>query len=804
MSSRKLTEFPDVEAKLQKPTKQSAFERRKAEAEAKRQREESEAAAVLEEFVKSFDRDGDGPNVPRNDARGFGTGPREPARPGGFGGPPIHGGGSGKRHFQAGKPALRSGPGSLGPAATPWKKPWDAAGDDRRDRAEGKGRLAFGDHDIAKAFDASDDEGEPRATARAEEKAISKPTLRLASLPPGTSPAVIKALIPPNITVDGVKILPQSGPGDTDRKSTTAIVTLSKETAASDMDAAVSALQNRYLGFGYYLSLHRHLSSAAIAAPLTGLATTNAASHPFGAKPVPQPAGVERPVQFGRGRGFAPPSSYGPPGAVVNRAGLLHVPVRPPNDIKKLRMVHKVIESVLEHGPDFEALLMTRPDVQRDEKWAWIWDARSEAGVWYRYRMWQIFTGSKPKRGQGKFVPIFEDSHAWKEPEQPLPYEYDMDVDEFVSDSEYNSSDVDDDDFDDVQIKLTDNGGKEQEETFLNPMEKSKLVYLLARLPNTLGRLRKGDIARIAAFAITHASRGADEVVDAIVSNIERPFCQTIANPGYKPDAREKDEHAGSRAPSPGQEDKGASEAQDTSGASLIGLYVVSDILSTSSTSGVRHAWRYRQLFEAALRNRRVFEGLGLLAEKLQWGRLRAEKWKRSVGLVLGHWEGWCVFPAESQEHFVNSFENPPTLKKEERADEGGLKKGKWKPVDASTVKTEEPAAADGGDADGAVRDATNRAAEPEDDVDEPYMEYTDDEEYDMQCLDDDDIDGEPLLDEGMKGLSVGEDVPMADAAPPSPEAKAESAGNPQLPPAKSSRKRMRAVDMFADSDSEG
>jgi U2-associated protein SR140 len=62
MSDRKIAEFPDVENKLQAPTKKSQFERQKAEAEAKRLREEAETKAVYEDFIKSFDDEEDEPS----------------------------------------------------------------------------------------------------------------------------------------------------------------------------------------------------------------------------------------------------------------------------------------------------------------------------------------------------------------------------------------------------------------------------------------------------------------------------------------------------------------------------------------------------------------------------------------------------------------------------------------------------------------------------------------------------------------------------------------------------------------------
>lgn len=830
-SSRKIAEFPDVEAKLQKPTKQSAFERQKAEAEAKRLREAAETAAVYQDFVKSFDADADNDGTAHNqnhpglDGRGRGPGL----------GPPRGGFGGGRRHFGApGGVALKSsGPGTLGPAPPSFGKKRTYEGfptnnTNRRDHsANSAGRLGFDDHDdslpkpLARAFDASDDEDE-RATfgsSRSEDKAVARPTLRLVNLPPATSPTAIRALIPSNLTVEGVKIIPPATPGGasgTDRKALTAIVTLSQETAASEIDATVSALQNKYLGFGYYLSLHRHLSSAAITmASETNIVGPGSGSQPFAAKPV-STHGPGGPHHHAGGGRFAPPSSYGPPGAALNR-NLLHVPVQPPTDIKQLRMIHKVIESLLEHGPEFEALLMTRFDVQREEKWAWLWDARSQGGIWYRWRLWEILTGGGQSTGKkGRYLPLFEGSHAWKVPDKQLAYEYTTAVDGFVSESEYDSEF---DDSDDDDPKTTTDANREQEEVFLNPIEKAKLVHLLSRLPTTLSRIRKGDIARITSFAITHANRGADEIVDLVVSNLEKPLAFSSANPGHKQEILDQSVDSRDASPLPGpaptsDPKQTDSSSQDTSGAKLVALYVISDILASSSTSGIRHAWRYRQLLDSALKSRHVFEGLGLMPERMNWGRLRAEKWKRSVGLVLSLWEGWCVFPNDSQELFVRSFETPPSAKKDEKNPEGEEKaKGKWKTVEAAAAAS--------------LPEVNVDAPEDGTESDGSYDEYTDDEEMDNELLAIYHIDGESLLDLDMVGIAIeGEGdvttdnadlhkVAVAAAAKKDGTAEEPKAGVPKASSSSLSttttsssgptkRKRMTAADMFADSGSEG
>ncbi|KAK7402398.1 hypothetical protein QQX98_011863 [Neonectria punicea] len=787
MSSGKgFSEFPDLEAKLQKPTKQSAFERQKAEAEAKRLREAAETAAVYNEFVKSFDRDDGHDRHPAPKP----SGPPRP-RPG-FGGP-APGPSTGKRHF--GTSNLKSGPGSLGPPAFGKKRSFqDFARPPKDKTALGFEDGGSGPLSVPRAFHASDDEDMDEGGNRAEERAIAKPTLRLSNMPPGTSPALIKTLVPDNLSVENVKVVSSVSPGSSERKCTVSIVTLAQDTPANDIDGAVTALQNRYLGYGYYLSLHRHLSSAiSRSAVLPNLSSSSSSPHPFGAKPVEQSSAPKNaPPQQSFHRGYAPPSSYGPLGGAVNRTSLLHVPVKPPQDVRTIRLISKVIEGVLEHGPEFEALLMTRPEVQREEKWAWIWDARSQGGIWYRWRLWEVVTGSQLSQKKGKYMPLFDGSHAWKAPGKNLSFEYTTKLDEFVSDSEYNSSD--DEDFDEDPKR--ENQDKESEKTFLNPLEKAKLTHLLARLPTTLSKLRKGDIARVTAFAITHASRGVDEVVDIIVSNVAKPFALTGANPEKKTEPKEPQQCNG-------QDEATTTEGIDVSGASLVGLYVVNDILSSSSTSGVRHAWRFRQLFETALKDRKIFETLGLMAEKLKWGRLRAEKWKRSVSLVLNLWEGWCVFPNESHELFVQSFENPPSLNAGAKV-ENDEKKGKWKVVDAAQGEREAgassermlPISAEEADVSGEPIDDDDIAGESIDD-DDVEGEPIDEEDIEGEPIEEDDVEGEPMDEDEAVGAEPPSQVPPTGDNGPEPEQKPTEGTLRIVRP----RKRMRAVDMFADSD---
>lgn len=830
----KFKEFPDIGPKLAAPTKKSLFERQKAEAEAKRQREQDDTAAVYEDFVKSFDDEGD-------EASSFGGRSNS-----GFGG--ASSSGPARRHFSAALgPGGRggfgnrgnSGPGSLGPPPPSLSRKRALDGSQPLHRQPAQSLFAFEDAspDARLAFQTTMDDEDIAASAKPPERAAPKPTMRLSSLPPGTSPAFIKSFLPSNLTVDAIRITPPSGPGttnSTERRSQSAIVALAKETPAIDIDTAVSSLQNKYLGRGFYLSLSRHFSSTAASSDLRTFGLNSATSSlPFGARPISTGFGgpMGRPPGSHRG-GFAPPQSYAPsgPGSYGRGPPPVQVTVRPPSDLKQLKLIHKTLENLLTHGPEFEALLMTRREVQMDERWAWLWDSRSTGGVYYRWRLWDVLTGaSKRGRGRGRVdlssQLLFQGGATWAAPERGLPFEYITQLEEFVSDSDYNSSDEDDSGDEGRRRHAHYHGGAPpqdaagadgDEQAYLNPLEKAKLAHLLARLPTTSAKLRRGDVARVTAFAIQRAGEGAEEVVDMITTNIHKPFAFSRANPDRK---AELEDAAVVKADEATEEDKKIAEKEDFSASMMIGLYIVSDILSSSSTSGVRHAWRYRQLFESALKQKEIFENLGRLEKVMQWGRLRAEKWKRSVGSLLTLWEGWCVFPQDSQEHFVSMFANPPLTVTEEAANAekavaAAASKSRWKTVEEKAREAE---------VDEAAEVTAPQAESTEVDIHGEPMDADEDIDGEPMLDDDDEVDGE-LMDEVADDTSTTRTTSHGGAPPPpfdppsDVHGKEEDSqlytkppvefqiGDNNASPAKSQplgarRRRPRAEDMFADSD---
>ncbi|KAJ6442064.1 RNA polymerase II, large subunit, CTD [Purpureocillium lavendulum] len=794
--------FPDAEAKLAQPVKQSAFDRSRAEAEAKRKRDQAETEAVYKEFVKSFDHDDDHARPNRPIA--------QPSRSR-FTDPSV-GFNTGRRHFAA-SAMKKSGPGTLGPAPgydnrrsfNDFSRPSRDVGPSPGNRELHSNKLSVSAFN--NASDDEEDEVQRDAAQRAEIKAVAKPQLRITNMPTGMSAAAIRALVP-DLKVEAIKMDLTSGPSTSQKKCANAVLTLSRDTPGSAMDAAISSIQNRYLGTGYSLSAQRHLSSAVLR-PAGASSGASSAPQPFGAKPVEQSTAPRGNNMFqGHHRGFAPPSSYAPVSAALDRGEQSNVPVAAPDDIKLLHLIHGIAERVAKDGPDVEARLMSRPDIQQDEKFSWLWNSKSPAGVYYRWRLWQLDTRYQPNPKREPHVSVFEDSPSWKVLEH-VPFEYIDSIGEFISDPDYDSSEEEED----YDAGNQGNHGGDVERPFLSPLDQSKLTYLLARLPTSHTKLRKGDVARVTVFALSHADRGPGEVVDMIVGNIGKPVAFTSANPWYDPNAKPPTDGTKS-------EEVAASEAVDTSAATLVGLCIASDILATASTTAYRHTWRYRGLFEKSLRERQIFEFLGLMPEKQGWGRMRAENWRRSIKLILNSWEGWSVFPTKTLAFFTSTFENPPSPQNPEDQAEDESNKGKWK---AAGTAAEAANTMQGNDL--SMADVEGEPIQDEDISGEPI----DDEDIAGIPIEDDDIPGEPVNDDDVEGEPIDEDdidfltteethaslqqvgagraeggSTGRDANIPADRRFGDPDGAAQAEPKEGRgpppRKRMRAADMFADS----
>ncbi|KAF2803861.1 uncharacterized protein BDZ99DRAFT_467975 [Mytilinidion resinicola] len=381
----------------------------------------------------------------------------------------------------------------------------------------------------------------------------------------------------------------------------------------------------------------------------------------------------------------------------------LEVKVTPPADLQQMRLIHKTVEGVLTHGVAFEALLMSLSDVQKQEKWAWIWDARSVGGIWYRYRLWELSrprrsrrpSNSNARRGSngGLIQLVFDEGPTWVAPTDVPKFEFIAEISEFKDDPDYHESDLDsDDDEGGGRRSFNDGTGPPPEDhlqpklAFLEPLAKAQLTWLLARLPSEMTKLRAGDVARVTDFAIKHSARGREEIVDMIILNVEKPFCFTSANTNPKPTIESAqrsiepptdttDNPSSELGPAKQQQPVDASspanlstEPVDISSAKLVALAVIYDlcVAGTDHSLGFTiSSWRYPVDFASELTRRRVFAHLGRLDRDLGWGKMRARRWKIQIHNVLDLWKERGFFTPTTMQELADQFANPPLTARE-------------------------------------------------------------------------------------------------------------------------------------------
>jgi len=692
-----LGKFPDINDKLNAPKKVSTFEKQRQEAESKRLREEAETRKALRDFQDAFEDDDEDDPISQL-ARGYSsTGTRSAAGP--------YSAQGSSRHFTQDRPR-NAGPGSLGPAPN-LKRKFDQDDErgrmrsDRYDNPSRRGLPSTSQRGTGKGLGLDDeDEEEDISRMRAHEPSVRKPTILLQSLPLALTKDDLSRILPGSLRVDGIEFLKQ--PRGDQQRTLSAIVTATADTPIGEIDGIVVSLQGKYLGFGCYLKITRHLStSGGSATGLSSLSNLNDI-QPFGAKQA-----INHPV-IDQLKFAPPPNSYGqqpPPGHYqpqqAQQQGALQVYVTPPTDVKQLKLINSTVESLMTYGADFEALLMERPEVQQDEKWAWLFDPTSQGGVYYRWLVWTQCLGES-QVGPNEVIRLFDYGPTWSAPAEKPRFDLVTDFEDLADDEEYVSSEDESGDEGErkqynsgnTQVSL-DDGPTNSAPRYLNPYRRAKLTHLLARIPESIALLRVGDVARVTNFVVNNAGQGAEEIVDMLLTNIEFPFRQIVTynttmptNSGNEDRKRPEADTSDSNTPN---------GRKDTSNAKLIGLYLVSDAIQASSTSGVRDAWKYRTLFETALVSRKIFSQLGQLEKDFAWGKMKSDQWKRKIGMILGLWEQWSVFPSEVQEGFKTSFAEPELSaaeKAEREAEEAREKErerqARWRSADEASKERNE------------------------------------------------------------------------------------------------------------------
>jgi U2-associated protein SR140 len=547
-----------------------------------------------------------------------------------------------KRHFTGRQRSMKSGPGTLEP------EPLDGF-----PRPGAPGRLP----PQAPPRFAGSVPTRPSALEgpRQAENVYTTLVAKASNLPPTIDPQRIEELFAdfPSLKVTKVEKIPPQGPTNKARPSATMKVVFDKDAVARDLDDAMMKLNDKkYLGRGYYLHLDRYLGGKA--------ADTAQAKEPFGARwQAPEVP-----------KGYAPPPDLGGgnrDGQRQDRDQLIVTANLPP-DMAMLRLIHQTIEGVIQGGVEFEAALMNDPQVQDEERFAWLYDQKHPLNRYYRWRLHQVVCDTSNSE-------IFERYGLWNGPTEPLADEFAGDLGAFDPVDDDSDSDEEEHKSQHKPLPIGDNypGRVDNGYGILNPRSRAMLLWLLTSLPP--GSIVVDDIAAISVFAVEHAAHGMDEVVDILLANVVEPFQLTDAN---------------SRKRAPEIEGKDDIRRPDVRQVTLNALRIVHDVLfTTSKESGV--AYKYRLAIGTQLVERKIFEHLEQLPSALAMGRMTERSYRDEVNVILKVWEDESFFEKATLEHLDEVF-NARERQKEQDETERKLaerRKRKLAPKVASAKKTE-------------------------------------------------------------------------------------------------------------------
>lgn len=519
-----------------------------------------------------------------------------------------------KRHFTGRNRSMKSGPGTLEPEAM-----------DGFPRPGAPGRLAA---PTQSRFGGSVPTGSAvHEVNKPSENVFTNVVAKASNLPPAIDPRRIEELFAefPSLKVTKVEKIPPQGPSTKGRPSATMKVIFDKDANARDLDDAMNKLNDKkYLGKGYYLHLDRYLGGRTI--------ETAQRKEPFGARwQAPEVS-----------KGYAPPPDLGGGPGMRDRpredTERLIVTANQPPDLGTLKLVHQTIEGVILGGLEFEAALMNDPQVQEEERFAWLYDQKHPVNRYYRWRLHQIVCDTPNAE-------IFDRQGEWQGPTVPLADEFADHLGAF--DPDYEDSDDDEEEEKTLHkpLPVGDNypGRVDNGHGIMSPRSRAMFLWLLTSLPP--GSIVADDIAAISVFAVEHAAHGMDEVIHILLSNILEPFQLSEANPRrlMEDDLRRP----------------------DTRQVILNALRIVSDVLlTTAKEPGV--AYKYRLAFGTQILNRKIFEHLEKIPAQLEMGRMTEKSYRDEVNTILTVWQNEHLFDKATLDHLDKAFNEREKQKEQE------------------------------------------------------------------------------------------------------------------------------------------
>lgn len=491
---------------------------------------------------------------------------------------------------------------------------------------------------------------------RQEENVYQTLMARASNLPPDIEKDRIRELFQPfaSLNVVNIEMLSSSDAKSVAGPSASMKVVFGRDATTRDLDDALNKLNDKkYLGCGHYLHLDRYLGNR--------MKQYSRDVLDFGAR-------WEEPEVP---KGYAPPPDLGG----GSRDGLrqdserqLVVRVEYP-DLETIVRVHSMIEGVINGGVEFEAAMMNDPEIQQDETWAWLYDSTHPVARYYRWKLYRVATGTKETD-----IEIFKGYGMWKGPTEPLPDEwaYDLATLHHESGTATSSEDEDEDEgkpqYRPIAREDDYPGRVDKSYGILPPKDRAYLHYSLRSLPRA--HIKNEDIANFSLFAMDHATKGLDQVVDLLVTNIIQPIQLTETNPdldsGYSADTETHGGHAADSETHGGDsESKEETRRSDVRQVTLNALHILSDVLLCAKDEGGK-AYKYIQVAGAELKDRTVFKYLDNLPSKLEMGRMTEKSFRDDVNSVLGAWQREGLFDTPTQELLENAFNAREKQREEE------------------------------------------------------------------------------------------------------------------------------------------
>jgi len=268
-----------------------------------------------------------------------------------------------------------------------------------------------------------------------------------------------------------------------------------------------------------------------------------------------------------------------------------------PTERNLLGLIHRMVEFVVREGPMFEAMIMNRE--MNNPMFRFLFDNKSPAHIYYRWRMYSILQGENPDKYRTEDFRLFKNGSLWRPP--PLnPYVEGL--------AETDSED---------ELPLHKSATKVEEVKEVEPeknkseMDEDDRDILEDVLRNLLPRQKV--IGEAMVFCLEH-SEWAEEIVECIsesLSILETPLNKKVAR-----------------------------------------IYLISDILHNSSAK-VAKASFFRKHFETKLEQ--VMHHLHTCHMMIS-SRLRAEQFKQKILACLRAWEDWAIYPDKFLICLQNTF----------------------------------------------------------------------------------------------------------------------------------------------------